>query len=78
MHKNSIAFFKTVKIRINSIVEEQVLKNISLQELGYCPQFDCVWKTITVREHLETYAAIRGVPPPQIPGLVKRCAQVLI
>jgi ABC-type multidrug transport system ATPase subunit len=48
-----------------------------LQELGYCPQFDCVWKTITVREHLETYAAIRGVPPPQIPGLVNRCRRVL-
>jgi len=43
-----------------------------VQELGYCPQFDCVWKTITVREHLETYAAIRGVPRAHIPGLVKR------
>jgi hypothetical protein len=31
-----------------------------------------VWKTITVREHLEAYAAIRGVPKTQIPGLVNR------
>jgi len=37
--------------------------------LGYCPQFDAVWKKITVREHLEAYAAIRGVPPSRIKGL---------
>ena len=30
--------------------------------MGYCPQHDAQWKNITVREHLECYAAIRGVP----------------
>lgn len=29
--------------------------------LGYCPQHDALWKNVTVREHLEVYAAIRGV-----------------
>jgi ATP-binding cassette subfamily A (ABC1) protein 5 len=29
--------------------------------LGYCPQHDALWKNVTVREHLECYAAIRGV-----------------
>ena len=36
------------------------------QYLGYCPQFDAVWRKITVREHLETYAAIRGVAAKDI------------
>ena len=31
--------------------------------LGYCPQFDALWRTLTVREHLHCYAALRGVPP---------------
>lgn len=34
--------------------------------LGYCPQHDALWKNITVKEHLELYAAIRGVPRRQI------------
>jgi ABC-type multidrug transport system, ATPase component len=34
--------------------------------MGYCPQHDAQWKNITVREHLECYAAIRGVPPSDI------------
>lgn len=36
--------------------------------LGYCPQHDALWKNITVREHLECYAAIRGVPHSHISG----------
>lgn len=38
--------------------------------LGYCPQHDALWKNITVREHLECYAAIRGVPYSDIPRVV--------
>jgi len=34
--------------------------------MGYCPQHDAQWKNITVREHLECYAAIRGVPHSDI------------
>lgn len=30
-------------------------------QIGYCPQSDALWKNVTVREHLECYAAIRGV-----------------
>ena len=37
--------------------------------LGYCPQFDAVWPTITVKEHLQVYAAIRGVPDEHIKRL---------
>lgn len=31
------------------------------RQLGYCPQHDALWRCLTVREHLEVYAAIRGV-----------------
>lgn len=30
------------------------------QNLGVCPQFDILWPDITVKEHLELYAAIKG------------------
>lgn len=40
----------------------------AFQMLGYCPQHDALWKNITVREHIECYAAIRGVPKQDIPG----------
>lgn len=33
------------------------------QDLGVCPQFDILWPEITVREHLELYAAIKGYSP---------------
>lgn len=40
------------------------------QLLGYCPQHDALWKNITVREHMECYAAIRGVPSGEISRVV--------
>lgn len=45
--------------------------------MGYCPQHDAQWKNITVREHLECYAAIRGVPPEEIPRVVETYLQGL-
>ncbi|KAJ8972472.1 hypothetical protein NQ317_016605 [Molorchus minor] len=44
--------------------------NSAFQLLGYCPQHDALWKNITVREHLECYAAIRGVPYNNISKVV--------
>lgn len=38
----------------------------AFQKLGYCPQHDAQWKKISCREHLEVYAAIRGVPSKDI------------
>lgn len=43
-------------LNINSHMAE------AFRHMGYCPQHDAQWKNITVREHLECYAAIRGVP----------------
>ncbi|CAB1115344.1 ABC [Ectocarpus sp. CCAP 1310/34] len=30
--------------------------------VGYCPQFDALFETLTGREHLALYAAIKGIP----------------
>lgn len=32
------------------------------QHIGYCPQFDALLEFLTVQEHLELYARIKGVP----------------
>jgi len=29
--------------------------------IGYCPQFDAIFEGLTVREHLEIYAALKGI-----------------
>ena len=38
--------------------------------LGYCPQFDALLDLLTVREHLELFARIKGVPEALLPGVV--------
>jgi ATP-binding cassette subfamily A (ABC1) protein 3 len=30
--------------------------------IGYCPQFDALLENLTAKEHLELYAAIKGIP----------------
>lgn len=35
----------------------------AFQSLGYCPQHDALWDNITLREHIELYAIVRGVKP---------------
>lgn len=29
--------------------------------LGYCPQENALWPNLTVREHLEVFAAVKGL-----------------
>lgn len=45
-------------------------KDEAFRTLGYCPQHDALWKNITVREHLEVYAAIRGVRRKDLPRVI--------
>ena len=35
---------------------------LARQSLGFCPQFDALLDQLTVREHLQLYARLRGVP----------------
>lgn len=34
--------------------------------IGYCPQHDALWSSLTIREHLNVYASIRGISNDQI------------
>jgi ATP-binding cassette, subfamily A (ABC1), member 5 len=47
-----------------------IAKDAAFKTLGYCPQHDALWKTMTVREHLEVYASIRGVSRKDLPRLI--------
>lgn len=40
--------------------------------IGYCPQFDALFTNLTVKEHLEFYAKIKGVIPEMRDIVVKR------
>ena len=35
-------------------------------DIGYCPQNDPLLENLTAREHLELYAALRGIPAKQV------------
>jgi len=39
--------------------------------IGYCPQFDAILDLLSVREHLEMYARIKGVPTDQLEQVVQ-------
>ncbi|OWF36066.1 ATP-binding cassette sub-family A member 5 [Mizuhopecten yessoensis] len=41
----------------------------AFEGLGFCPQHDALWDVITLKEHIECYANIRGVPKEKIPVL---------
>ena len=38
----------------------------AFEAMGYCPQHDALWDTITLREHLECYALVRGIPKEKL------------
>ncbi|KAG7379409.1 ATP-binding cassette sub- A member 12 [Phytophthora pseudosyringae] len=40
------------------------------RQIGYCPQFDALFERMTVREHLELFAAIKGVPRTDMEAVV--------
>ena len=42
------------------------------QCIGYCPQFSALIDALTVREHLELFARIKGVPEPHVGTRVER------
>ena len=40
--------------------------------MGYCPQKDALWPTVTLEEHLTLFARIRGVPWDEVKTLVSQ------
>jgi ABC-type multidrug transport system ATPase subunit len=43
----------------------------ALQSLGFCPQHDALWETLTVEEHLWMYAALKGIVTNEIPAVIE-------
>nr|XP_055031860.1 ATP-binding cassette sub-family A member 5 isoform X2 [Misgurnus anguillicaudatus] len=48
-----------------------------LEHVGYCPQVNPLWPRITLQEHLEIYAAIKGLHEHDIPNIIKRVVKAL-
>jgi len=42
--------------------------------MGVCPQFDTLWANLTAREHLQLFAAIKGVQKQAIAGISVCCS----
>ncbi|CAI9593699.1 unnamed protein product, partial [Staurois parvus] len=45
--------------------------------LGYCPQHNPLWPNITVKEHLEIYAAVKGMNKEDTDRAIKRVSEAL-
>lgn len=43
----------------------------------YCPQFDALYDLLTVREHLELYARIKGIEEPQVDNVVRSLIELM-
>uniref|UniRef100_A0A3P8SXZ0 Cholesterol transporter ABCA5 n=1 Tax=Amphiprion percula TaxID=161767 RepID=A0A3P8SXZ0_AMPPE len=48
-----------------------------MEHVGYCPQVNPLWPRITLQEHLEIYAAIKGLKGQDVPGIIKRVVNAL-
>ncbi len=58
----------SAKLQGRDIMKEQIECR---RLLGYCPQFDALFELLTVREHLELYARIKGVPDEKMENVVQ-------
>ena len=56
--------------------QHSVLHNMDQirKSLGLCPQFDILWPTLTVQDHLRFYAEIKGIPTHDRERVVVRMA----
>lgn len=43
-----------------------------LEHVGYCPQVSPLWPKITLQEHLQIYAAIKGLHHKDVPNIIRR------
>ncbi|XP_077482051.1 cholesterol transporter ABCA5 [Stigmatopora argus] len=47
------------------------------EHVGYCPQVNPLWPRITLHEHLEIYAAVKGLKGRDAPDVIKRVMNAL-
>lgn len=50
----------------------QVDSSYLFRQLGLSPQEDPLWPVITLQEHLECYAELRGIPQANVETVVRR------
>lgn len=50
----------SVRINGNDVTNKKGFDSVRKQ-IGYCPQFDAIFPELTVREHIEFYARIKGI-----------------
>jgi len=48
---------------------------VARKQIGYCPQFDAIFEGLTVKEHLEIYASLKGIQPAIRGRLVQRAME---
>ncbi|ETE58843.1 ATP-binding cassette sub-family A member 9, partial [Ophiophagus hannah] len=46
--------------------------------LGYCPQENPLWSNLTIKEHLEIFAAVKGIRKDDATMAINRIARVLV
>lgn len=49
----------------------------AFQHMGFCPQEDALWPMITLQEHLEAFARLRGVPWGEVKRVVEHYLSAL-
>ncbi|XP_051851187.1 ATP-binding cassette sub-family A member 10-like [Antechinus flavipes] len=49
----------------------------TIKFLGYCPQENSLWRNLTVRDHLEVFAAVKGMKKEDATIMISRLANVL-
>ncbi|XP_068932645.1 ATP-binding cassette sub-family A member 10-like isoform X3 [Petaurus breviceps papuanus] len=49
----------------------------TIKFLGYCPQENSLWRNLTVRDHLEVYAAVKGMKKEDAMIMISRLVNVL-
>jgi ABC-type multidrug transport system ATPase subunit len=71
---------KTTTLEIIAGIQKASQGNITFakgSKIGICPQKNVLWDNLTVREHIEIWARIKGVPVDHIPEvtsfLIKNC-----
>ncbi|XP_058477240.1 ATP-binding cassette sub-family A member 5 isoform X1 [Solea solea] len=48
-----------------------------LEQVGYCPQTNPLWPRITLQEHLQIYAAVKGLRGKDVPDIISRVVTAL-
>uniref|UniRef100_A0AAR2L7N2 Cholesterol transporter ABCA5 n=1 Tax=Pygocentrus nattereri TaxID=42514 RepID=A0AAR2L7N2_PYGNA len=48
-----------------------------LEHVGYCPQVNPLWPRVTLQEHLQIYAAIKGLRHNDVPNIIRRVVNAL-